>query len=158
MGRVAHRGLFAGPSRDDRSAAAQALADLGIAHLANRDVTRLSGGQRQLVMIARALAQASPLIVMDEPTASLDFGNQVMVLSHLRRIAGNGAGLILSTHDPNHALAVATRVAVMRDGALLASGDPRDVLTAEQLAAVYGVAITVETLPSGRAVCMPVIG
>jgi ABC-type cobalamin/Fe3+-siderophores transport system ATPase subunit len=76
MGRVSHRGLFAGPTHEDRDGATKALTDLGIAHLAHRNVTRLSGGQRQLVMIARALAQAAPLIVMDEPTASLDFGNQ----------------------------------------------------------------------------------
>jgi iron complex transport system ATP-binding protein len=162
MGRVAHRGPFAGPTREDRDVAGQVLSDLGIAGLRDRDVTRLSGGQRQLVMIARALAQAAPLIVMDEPTASLDFGNQVTVLNEVRRIAATnaagGAGVILSTHDPNHAFAVATRVALMRDGLMLALGAPADVLTADRLGDVYGVPVTVETLASGRAICAPVLG
>lgn len=80
MGRTAHGGLFAGPTGEDRRIARQALDDLGIGALAARDVTRLSGGQRQLVIVARAVAQAAPLVIMDEPTASLDFGNQVVVL------------------------------------------------------------------------------
>jgi iron complex transport system ATP-binding protein len=158
MGRVAHRGLFAGPTSEDREAADKALSDLGIHALRDRDVNRLSGGQRQLVMIARALAQAAPLIVMDEPTASLDFGNQVTVLQEVRRIAERGAGVILSTHDPNHAFAVATRVALMHDGVLVVTGSPTQVLTAAHLTAVYGVPVTVETLASGRAICSPALG
>ena len=110
MGRTAHRSLFAGPTREDRDHAHRALSELGISDLADRDVTRLSSGQRQLVVVARAIAQAAPLIVMDEPTASLDFGNQVVVLSQVRRLADRGAGIVLSTHDPDHAFAVAHRV------------------------------------------------
>lgn len=155
MGRIAHRGLFAGPTADDRRAAVDALTQLGVAHLAKRDVTRLSGGQRQLVMIARALAQAAPLVVLDEPTASLDFGNQATVLREIKGIADRGAGVILSTHDPNHALAVASRVALMRDGNLVEVGKPPDVLTSQNLAAVYGVPVTVDVARSGRLVCLP---
>jgi iron complex transport system ATP-binding protein len=155
MGRVAHRGIFAGPTAADRSAAQQAFADLGIAHLGDRDVTRLSGGQRQLVMIARALAQAAPLIVMDEPTASLDFGNRAKVLAEIKRIAARGVGVVFSTHDPAHAFAVASRVALMREGVLVASGSPLEVLTAQRLGHVYGIEVTVERLASGAMVCAP---
>jgi iron complex transport system ATP-binding protein len=155
MGRIAHRGMFAGPSKEDIAISRQALADLGIAALAERDVTRLSGGQRQLVIVARALAQAAPLIVMDEPTASLDFGNQVRVLSEVRRLAGRDIGIVLSTHDPDHAFAVATRVALMADGKIVASGPPREILTSERLRSVYGVEVSVEVLPDGRSVCSP---
>jgi iron complex transport system ATP-binding protein len=155
MGRTAHRGLFAGPTREDREIARQALAELGIAHLAERDVTRLSGGQRQLVVVARAIAQAAPLIVMDEPTAALDFGNQVVVLSEVRRLAERGAGIVLSTHDPDHAFAVAHRVALMQDGHLVATGPPGDVLTPERLRQVYGVEVTIGQLPGGQTVCAP---
>lgn len=153
MGRTAHRGLFAGPTRDDREIALRALDELGIADLARRDVTRLSGGQRQLVLVARAVAQAAPLIVMDEPTASLDFGNQVVVLSQVRQLAERGAGIVLSTHDPDHAFAIGKRVALMKNGAILAAGLPEEVLTPARLKSVYGVDVTIERLADGRIVC-----
>jgi iron complex transport system ATP-binding protein len=155
MGRTAHRGLLAGPTREDRRIAHRALEELGIAGLADRDVTRLSGGQRQLVMVARAIAQAAPLIVMDEPTASLDFGNQVVVLTEVCRLAERGAGIVLSTHDPDHAFAVARRVVLMQDGMILAAGTPEEVLTPARLKAVYEVEVAVERLAGGRIVCVP---
>lgn len=158
MGRTAHRGLFAAPTRADRDVARAALADLNISELADRDVTRLSGGQRQLVVIARAIAQATPLIVLDEPTASLDFGNQVVVLDEVAKLAGRGVGVILSTHDPDHAFAIAGRVVLMLDGRVIADGAPRDVLTSERLQQVYGVDVTIEHLPGGQTVCAPRFG
>lgn len=158
MGRAAHRGLFSGPDARDHALARQALADLGIADLAERDVTRLSGGQRQLVIVARAIAQAAPLIVMDEPTASLDFGNQAVVLQQIAQLAGRGAGIVLSTHNPDHAFAVASRVALMQDGALVALGTPAQVLTAERLEAVYGIPVTIEHVAGGQTVCVPRYG
>jgi iron complex transport system ATP-binding protein len=155
MGRTAHRSLFTGPTGEDRRIAQQALDDLGIGALAERDITRLSGGQRQLVVVARALAQAAPLIVMDEPTASLDFGNQVAVLSKIRHLAERGIGVLLSTHDPDHAYAVATRVALMQDGQVVTLGSPADALTAPRLREVYGVDVSIEHLPDGRTICAP---
>lgn len=155
MGRITHRGVFAGPSQEDRRIAVQALGELGIGSLASRDVTRLSGGQRQLVIVARAIAQGAPLIVMDEPTASLDFGNQVMVLGEIRRLAKRGTGIVLSTHDPDHAFAVADRVAVMKDGAIVGEGAPKDVLTPQLMRSVYGVDVTIEQLGSGQTVVAP---
>ncbi len=158
MGRTAHRGIFEGPTGEDRAVARQALQELGIGDLADRDITRLSGGQRQLAVVARAIAQAAPLIVMDEPTAALDFGNQVVVLGEVRRLAERGNGIVLSTHDPDHAFAVATSVALMRDGAIVASGSPHAVLTADRLRDVYGVEVTIERLADGRTVCAPRYG
>lgn len=155
MGRISHRGVFAGPTRDDRRIAAEALDELGIGDLASRDVTRLSGGQRQLVIVARAIAQGAPLIVMDEPTASLDFGNQVMVLTEIRRLAQRGTGIVLSTHDPDHAFAVADHVAVMNDGAIVGEGAPKAVLTPELLRSVYGVDVSIEQMRSGQTVVAP---
>lgn len=155
MGRVAHRGMFAAPTPGDRAIATAALDELGLGNLAGRDVTRLSGGQRQLCLIARAIAQSAPLIIMDEPTASLDFGNQVRVLAEVERLVRRGGCVVLSTHDPDHAFRVATRVALMRDGLVVASGPPLEVLTATALSSVYGVAVTVERLPSGDTVCIP---
>jgi len=158
MGRTAHLGLFAAPGREDRAKALQALDALGIADLAETEYTRISGGQRQLALVARALAQDAPAIVMDEPTASLDFGNQVMVLSEIRRLASRGLAVLLSTHDPDHAFGVGTRVALIDDGLLVAEGSPEAVLTPERLHQVYGVRVIVERLSQGQAVCAPDLG
>lgn len=158
MGRTAHLGAFASPGEQDRKAAVAALETLGIAHLAEREYTRISGGQRQLVLIARALAQDSPAIIMDEPTASLDFGNQVVVLKEVKRLAARGLGVVLSTHDPDHAFAVAHRVALLCDGRLAAVGEPAEVLVPRRLHDVYGVDVEIETLASGQRVCAPDFG
>jgi iron complex transport system ATP-binding protein len=158
MGRTAHLGLFAAPTREDRGRALDALAALGIAELAEAEYTRISGGQRQLALIARALAQDAPAIVMDEPTASLDFGNQVVVLSEVKRLAEKGLAVLLSTHDPDHAFSVGHRVALLDGGRLIAQGAPAEVLTPERLRTVYGVSVVVERLAQGQTVCAPDYG
>lgn len=157
MGRTAHMGLFSKPSREDRDRARAALASLGIEDLADREYTRISGGQRQLVLIARALAQDAPAIVLDEPTASLDFGNAVLVLSEVRRLADRGLVVVLSTHDPDHALGIGDRVAFLHEGHLKACGEPAEILTAGLLEEVYRVAVRIERLSSGQTVCAPVL-
>ena len=158
MGRTSHLGIFASPTQDDRRRALAALATLGIAELAPAEYTRISGGQRQLALIARSLAQEAPAIIMDEPTASLDFGNQVVVLSEVKRLAAQGLTIVLSTHDPDHAFSVGDRVALLDGGRLIAQGAPRDVLTPERLRAVYGVSVVVEQLSQGQTVCAPDYG
>jgi len=155
MGRTVHRGLFSSPGEDDRARAEAALAQMGIEALADRDYTRISGGQRQLALIARALAQDAGLVVMDEPTASLDFGNQVLVLKEVRRLAAAGLGIVLSTHNPDHAFACATRVHLLAEGTTRAAGVPGEVLTPEVLTRTYGVPVAVERLGDGHPVCVP---
>lgn len=159
MGRTARLGIFAQPGTLDRDSALGAMQRLGIGDLAHRDYSRLSGGQRQLVLIARALAQDAPLIVMDEPTASLDFGNQAQVLSQIdvlvRDATSEGRGVILSTHDPDQAFALNARVLLMHNGHVAADGAANDVLTDRNLSRVYGIPVTVETTGSGRKVCLP---
>lgn len=161
MGRTARLGVFAQPGKPDRAVARAAMERLGIGDLAHRDYSRLSGGQRQLVLIARALAQDTPLIVMDEPTASLDFGNRAQVLDQIGTLARNagsdGRGVILSTHDPDQAFALEARVLLMHDGKVRADGPAAHVLTDVNLSQVYGVDITVETTNSGRKVCLPTL-
>lgn len=157
MGRTSRLGPLAQPGRRDMEVVDRSLDSLGIADLAAADYTRISGGQRQLVLIARALAQEAALMVMDEPTASLDFGNQALLLSEVARLAGQGLGILLSTHDPDQALAVASRVALMKDGRIVAAGLPARVLTGPGLSDVYDVPVAVEHLPSGRAVCVPAV-
>jgi iron complex transport system ATP-binding protein len=95
---------------------------------------------------------------MDEPTASLDFGNQVVVLSEVRRLAASGLAVLLSTHDPDHAFSIGHRVALLDGGRLVAHGRPDEVLTPQRLRAVYGVTVAVERLPRGQTVCAPDYG
>lgn len=156
MGRTARMRPLAAPSAADRAAACAALARLGIGDLAGADYSRLSGGQRQMVMIARALAQEAPVLVMDEPTASLDFGNQARVLARIADLArAGGHAVVLSTHDPDQAFALNARVILMHEGAIQAEGSPDHVLTPERLSLVYGVKVAVERTETGRAVCAP---
>src|SRR5262249_57697805 len=129
MGRTARLKTFATPGPADERIAHAKLADLGIADLAEADFTRISGGQRQLALVARALAQEAPILVMDEPTASLDFGNQMMVLARIQALAAQGYGIVLSTHDPDHALMIASPVAIIPDAGLKPPAAPPDVLT-----------------------------
>lgn len=150
MGRAARIERFATPSRHDREIAADCLAALGVAHLRERIYTEISGGERQLALIARALAQEPALLVMDEPTASLDFGNQIRVLDHIGRLRERGIAVLMSTHQPEHALAVADRIALLAPGRLAGLGAPSEVATPEALAALYGVdaAAIVASLPA----------
>ena len=141
MGRASHLGAFARPGRRDRIAVADALATLGISSLATRPVTEISGGERQLVMIARALAQAAPILVLDEPTASLDFGNRARVLAEIDRLRASGLTIVFSTHEPDHALAHADRALLLSQGRPLALDAVERALTAENVAALYRVPV-----------------
>lgn len=155
MGRTARLAPFAAPGRRERELARAALAGLGIEALAERPYTRVSGGQRQLSLIARALAQEPQVLIMDEPTASLDFGNQVRVLEQVRRLASEGLAVVLSTHDPDHAFLCGHRVALMREGGLLDGGPPQAVITEAALRELYGVDVRIHALDGGRRVCVP---
>lgn len=139
MGRAARLPALARPSGADRALAQACLERLGVAALAPRPFTELSGGERQLVLIARALAQEPALLVMDEPTASLDFGNQIRVLEQIGALRARGMAVLLSTHQPEHALQVADRIALLGRGGLQAVGPARTTATAGALAALYGV-------------------
>lgn len=156
MGRSAHRGAFAAPSAADRDIADAALATLGIAALAARDWQKVSGGERQLALIARALAQEARILILDEPTANLDFGNQVRVLAELSRLAARGLAVIFATHHPEQAFACADRVAVLSDGTLMCLGTPDETITPETMRAVYGIAVDVVPVAGGRIkMCLP---
>ena len=139
MGRASRVGRFSAPGAEDRRIARQCLEMLGIAHLRASSYTAISGGERQLALIARALAQRPALLVMDEPTASLDFGNQIRVLEHIERLRGEGMAVLMTTHQPEHALRVADRIALLGGGRLVAIGAPHATATAAALAALYGV-------------------
>jgi ABC-type cobalamin/Fe3+-siderophores transport system ATPase subunit len=161
MGRTAHIAPFGAPSRHDVDVARAMLDLLGIGHLAARPYTDVSGGERQLALIARALAQEPSILVMDEPTASLDFGNQVRVLAQVDALARRGIAVIMSTHDPDQAFLCAQRVALLHQGRMVQIGPPRDVITRESLRALYGVDVEIAHLErAGRPVqiCVPSLG
>src|SRR4029078_2311988 len=144
MGRTAHGNLFSRPSAHDRAVAHTVLDRFGIAALADRPYSMISGGERQLVLLARALAQEPQFIVLDAPTASLDFGNQGKVMREIRPLANSGRGVLFTTHDPNHALRAADRAYLLREGTRIADGPVATVLNREQLEALYRA--TVERL------------
>ena len=146
MGRAPHIPAYASPSSQDRWAARVAMEAVGIGELAARPTSRLSGGERQLTLIARALAQEAPLLLLDEPTAHLDFRNQHRVLGLVRRIAADKALTVIMTHhDPNLVAGIADQVLLLKEGALLAEGAPGAVLTEDLLGRLYGLPIGVVT-------------
>jgi iron complex transport system ATP-binding protein len=161
MGRAALLPLLAAPGRHDRDVAEAALARLGIAHLADRPVTELSGGERQLVLVARALAQEAACLVLDEPTASLDFGNQALVLHQVRALAErDGLAVVMTTHHPDHAFLVGDAAAMLHRGVLEGPAHPDEIVTPARLRDAYGVETvigTVETPAGKRRVCAPVV-
>ena len=159
MGRTAHGGVFSRPGARDLERSVAALERLGIARLAERPIHRVSGGERQLTLIARALATEATHILMDEPGANLDFGNQALVLDEIARLRQSGAAVAFSTHHPDHALAIADRVLMIRDGGTMAGGRTADVVNSENLSALYGRRIEVALVASGqgapRLACIP---
>ena len=141
MGRTAHAGLLARPSRarsrrgarDDRAARHRAPAA--------QPATMISGGERQLALIARALAQEPRIVMLDEPTASLDFGNQGKVMREFRRLAGDGLAVLFTTHDPNHAARFADRALLIGEGGVQGSGPARRSFARSGCEALYGAAV-----------------
>lgn len=161
MGRNSHFSSFSIPSEQDKNIACEALNGLGILHLKDRVYTQISGGERQMVLIARALAQQASFFIMDEPTANLDFGNQVKLLRQIKELKKHGLGVIMSTHLPDQAFSCATKVALMMRNGTITSGTPEDVITEENLLKVYSAnIIIIQGLSDKKEVirsCVPII-
>ncbi|MCL4525487.1 MAG: ABC transporter ATP-binding protein [Gammaproteobacteria bacterium] len=155
MGRMPHQSWLGGARANDLTQVENALERLGIADLAFRAYTELSGGQRQLVLIARALAQEAPILILDEPVTGLDYGNQHRLLAHIQDLARSGFAILQSSHYPEHALAAATRVILLKDGRVLADGPAENVLCPEHMQALYGVDIEFVDIGDGRRVIVP---
>jgi len=157
MGRTPHLRPLAMPGARDRKLALDALERVGIAHLAAHPFERASGGERQLALIARALAQQPQMFVMDEPTASLDLGNQARVLACLRALADDGLALLVASHQPEHALLLEADVVALHAGSIRASGRADEVLHAPLLSELYGTAIELVTRNGRAAACVPTL-
>ncbi|OGS37547.1 MAG: iron ABC transporter ATP-binding protein [Elusimicrobia bacterium RIFOXYB2_FULL_49_7] len=143
LGRTAHLGPFASPSPLDYALAEEALSSLHIFFLKDRIYTEISGGERQMVLVARALAQQSRILVLDEPTSHLDFGNQVRVLQQINRLVKKGLSVIMTTHFPNHAFLCATQVVLMQHHNRFQSGTPNKIITEANLLSAYGVEVKI---------------
>jgi iron complex transport system ATP-binding protein len=159
VGRTPHLGLFASPGSSDIRIAEEALEAMRISHLRDKPYTQISGGERQLVMFARVLAQEPSLLLLDEPTSHLDFGNQIRLLRTIRKLSGTGLPIIMTSHFPDHAFLVSSKVALMRKGEFIDLGTPERVMTDDNLERVYNVKVKVIHLDSGidRKICVPVI-
>ena len=134
---------------------------LHIAYLRDNVYTEISGGERQLVLIARALAQQPQILVMDEPTASLDFGNQILVLSHMQQLATMKLAVVMASHFPDHAFLYGTKALLLKDGTVHSQGRPEETVTEESLRQLYGVGVKIISASIQRGkevrVCVPVI-
>ncbi|MDY7076706.1 MAG: ABC transporter ATP-binding protein [Chloroflexota bacterium] len=149
MGRAPHLSFLAAPSKRDREIAEQALETVGIVHLRDHRYTEISGGERQLALIARALSQEPQILLLDEPTSHLDFGNQMLILKTISRLVREERiAVMMATHFPNHALLASTKVLLMRDGGFIAEGSPEDVITGSYLRQLYGVEVEVVCIQS----------
>jgi iron complex transport system ATP-binding protein len=152
MGRAPHLGLFSSPSAADREIADRAIELVGMESLGEARHTEISGGERQLVLIARAVAQEPEVLLLDEPTSHLDFGNQTRILRTIRQLTEKtGLAVMMATHYPDHALSVADRVVLMKDGGVLTEGSPDSTITESNLKTLYGIDVRmVSTNGDGR--------
>lgn len=154
MGRLPHKPFFFNYSRADRAAARSALEQLSIAHLADRPYTEISGGERQLTLIARALAQEAEVFVMDEPVSGLDYGNQIRLLRQINDLAAKGYTFIKTTHFPDHALWVSDRVVMLKDGRVIADENAASGINEGNLFQLYHTRVSVVEVMGGR-ICLP---
>ena len=156
MSSGAGAGAFFSPKKSHVDRAYEALERVGIGFLADRPYTRISGGEQQLVLIARALAQDASTIIMDEPTSALDYGNTVRILSCVRQLSEEGLTIIQSTHQPDQAFLYADKTLVLHEGHVLAYGTPKETITEGLIGKIYGVEVEVNSLHDDKVrVCVP---
>ena len=159
MGRTSYLGLASSPSEEDERIAEEAMERLKITHLRDKIYSQLSGGERQLVKIAQALAQQAKIIIMDEPTNNLDFGNQAVMLNHLKSCADMGITIIMATHFPEQAFLYGTKALLVKDNNVIEVNKPKENLTEENLQSLYGVEVKIVELALDNRImkmCLPV--
>lgn len=161
MGRTPHVGFTAVPTDEDYDMAQAALAELGIEHLADCLFSQISGGERQLTLLARALTQQAQLLIMDEPTSSLDYGNQVRILRVVDKLAKQGYSIIMTSHFPNHAFLLCNKVLIMKNGKITAIGTPEEVVTDSILSDLYTTRVKIVEIDGEASkkmkVCVPLL-
>ena len=155
MGRMPYHSFFSTFSAKDRKIAETSMERLGILHLRNRPYTEISGGERQLALIARALTQGADTLVMDEPANGLDFGNQIRLLDQIADLARDGYTFIMSTHFPEHAFWIADHVVMLQNGSVLADGKPNDVMSEEAIYQLYNTRVSLFKFKGTVVTCVP---
>ena len=155
MGRSPYISMFSRPSKQDEKRAFEILDELGILDLAGRPTNEISGGERQLVLIARALMQDAKLLILDEPTSFLDYSNQLLVLEKTMELTRKGYACLYSTHNPDLALAYSTRVLAMDKGRIAFSVKPAELEGSDALSSIYKRPLMVERTHTGRLICVP---
>ena len=155
LGRAPYLGPLAMPGEADRQVALKALETTGLVHLQDRPLPKLSGGERQLAVVARALAQQPRILLLDEPAAHLDLSNKGRLLAIMRDLVAGGVTLVLTTHDPNLASSIAEFGVLLRQGQILDAGPAEAMLTGEKLSATYGVPVQVYDIDNRRVILLP---
>lgn len=155
MGRAPRFSAFGHPDKGDQRRCMEILEELGIDSLADHSYIQISGGERQQVMIARALAQEPEFMLFDEPTAHLDFGNQQRALTLIHKMAQRGHGVLMTSHHPDHALMIGDIAALLQKNGSLESGKTQEIITEARLAEVYGTPLRlIEIEELGRKACL----
>ena len=157
MGRLPHIGLFSNYSQKDKNIATKALEKVGILHLKEKIYSQVSGGERQLAFIARALTQSAKIIFMDEPVTGLDYGNQLKLLNFLKELSKEGYTFVKTTHYPDHALYASNKVMMLKDGKILDNGLVDNKLTVENINKLYDVNVEIIKRENGYKFCIPII-
>lgn len=157
MGTTTQVSYISTPGKRQRELVDFTLERLGIQDLRNRGFAHISGGERQLTLIARALVQETKVLIMDEPTANLDYGNQIKVLEQVKNLTGEGYTIIQATHQPDQAFLFADDVLALKDGRILAQGTPKKIITTSFVNELYNVQVDVQSLYDDRMrVCVPI--
>ncbi len=155
MGRMPYKSIFSNFNEADKKIAMQALETLGIEHLRDEIYTTLSGGQRQLVLIARALAQQADIFIMDEPVNGLDFGNQYKLLNKIKELSKNNLTFIKTSHYPDHVFFVSNKAIFLNKGEILDKGDPNVIIRKENIEKVYQLKSEVTSI-NNRKICVAI--
>ena len=155
MGRAPYLNLTDSPSNEDEKIAIECLETLGISYLKDKEYTNLSGGERQLVFLARVLCQKPDILILDEPTSHLDFGNQIKFLEIIENLAKKGLAVIMSSHFPDHAFLSSNKVAILKDKNFIDFGNPEMVITEENLKEAYSIDVKIIELDDERKICIP---
>ena len=155
MGRAPYLNLYETPKKDDEKIAMESLKTLGIHDLKDKSYTNLSGGERQLVFLARILCQQPDILILDEPTSHLDFGNQIKLLEIIDNLAKSGLSIIMTSHFPDHAFLCSNKVAIMRNKTFIDFGKPNDVITEDNLKKAYSIDVKLMDIDENRKICVP---